>query len=191
MARRTKVLSGESARKYFRVLFRAELGSGVDASAADRLAETCVREISEMRVRTPLVARRLSGLGGEPGTQLEADANPAPDDASPPAESTPPAAANAPELKPPASPVAVAAAPEPTAPPFDPHAFSLIVVLRRAGKGGLLDKLLAVGDADRLLQIARAQHVGFDAEATDLETLCASIVAGTERRLAHREAAAS
>ena len=76
---------------------------------------------------------------------------------------------------------------------FDPFAFSLIVIMRRAGKAGLLDKLRSVGDTGRLREIARAQHIGLDGIDADseLDDLCQAIVAGTERRIAHRTAAAS
>lgn len=209
MAKRTKVLSGESARKYFRSLFAADPDQ--TPAAAERLTETCVREISELRVRVPLVSRRLAGQGAiDPASPLSpsdgelADGNEPPEVMSGPDEAPlkgerepvakapvePSVDAKAEERaadSPPASPVAGA--------PFDPFAFSLIVVLRREGREGLLSRLKSVGDAARLRQIAKAQHVSVrladDVDADEIDALCLEIIAGTERRVAHREAAAS
>ena len=74
---------------------------------------------------------------------------------------------------------------------FDPNVFSLIVVLRRGGREVLLAKLTEIGDARRLREIARAQHVAVDAAISDVTALCQAIVAGTEKRVANRQAAAS
>lgn len=183
MTKRTKVLSGEAARKYFRALFTADPGQ-TPASAA-RLADTCVREIAEMRVRLPLVASRTALLAN---VAPLAPVEPVPT----PAENQPPAAETTPPqiVEPP--PVAELTVGKPPAEPaFDPFAFSLIVAFRRDGKAALLARLIAIGDAGRLKDIAKAQHVGIPADADSIETLAAAIVAGTERRVAHREAAAS
>ena len=95
-----------------------------------------------------------------------------------------------------AAPVAKAAVAEsPTAPPsgaaFDPHAFSLIVVFRTGGKDALLAKLNEVSDPDQLKAIAKAQHVALEGEPADRSALLSALVAGTEKRIAHRQAAAS
>ena len=233
MAKRTKALSGQSARRYFRAMFSAE--RGVPADAADRLADTCVREISDLRVRMPLVQRRLDGLEtvasavdaaivnvAAPEVAKEPVASPTTDAPSPVATSVdvPAATTTAVQEQPPATDLEASPAPAPTpvpqpaptatapaapapiavvaetatpAPAFDPFAFSLIVIMRRAGKAGLLDKLRSVGDTGRLREIARAQHIGLDGIDADseLDDLCQAIVAGTERRIAHRTAAAS
>lgn len=207
MARKTKALSGEGARRYFKALFAAELPR--DPGAADRLTATCVREIAELRVRMPLVSRRVVVMptdGAEPSGAASAPENAvpvapvapvAPQDEGPvagPLASPVPNPAPSPVPSPVAAPVeTAAAATESPAEAFDPHAFSLVVALRRDGRDALLARLTAVADVGRLRQIARAQHVSLAKTPDDasLETLCLDIVAGTERRIAHREAAAS
>ena len=170
MGKRTRVLSGESARTYFRALFAADPAQ-TPASAA-RLADTCVREIAELRVRLPQMTHRVTQRGPVPAVVLDA-----------PSQS--------------AAPVAPVALPEPatvaaSAPEaFDPFAFSLIVVYRRDGREALLSRLKTVGNVAQLKEIAKAQHVGLPPELNGVPELCAAIVAGTERRVAHREAAAS
>ncbi|MBX9927200.1 MAG: hypothetical protein K2Y05_12655 [Hyphomicrobiaceae bacterium] len=170
MGKRTRVLSGESARTYFRALFAAD-PSQTPASVA-RLADTCVREIAELRVRIPQVTHRVTQRGPAPVVNLD-------------------------EPVPAAAPIPMAALTEPapvgaSAPDaFDPFAFSLIVVYRRDGRDALLSRLKTVGNAAQLKEIAKAQHVGLPPDLNGVPELCAAIVAGTERRVAHREAAAS
>ena len=74
---------------------------------------------------------------------------------------------------------------------FDPHAFSLIVVMRKGGKDALLAKLAEVTDLTQLMAIAKAQHVALDGQPASRDDVLEALVAGTERRIAHREAAAS
>jgi hypothetical protein len=192
MARRTKVLSGEGVRRFFRAMFLAE--SGVSPAAAQRLTDTCAREIAEVRVRRAPVTRRGGGEAASVGELPAAEAAVVGATAPvPAATAAPPAPIVAPIVAAtePVPAAAPAPAPAETAPAFDPFAFSLIVVMRRAGKAGLLDKLATVASVDHLRQIARAQHVGIPDDVTDIDALRAAIVAGTERRIAHREAAAS
>jgi hypothetical protein len=211
MTKRTKVLSGEAARKYFRTLFAADPGQ--TPASASRLADTCVREIAELRVRMPVVASRTASLAtATPTKDLTppavasardgAEPDPVAAPHSTPAEVVGPPAAAAPPVQPPEparGPEPVPAAPQqtpvaelpPTEPTFDPFAFSLIVALRRDGPVALLARLIAIDDVARLREIAKAQHVGIPAGADDVAAIAAAIVAGTERRVAHREAAAS
>ena len=74
---------------------------------------------------------------------------------------------------------------------FDPHAFSLIVIFRKGGKDALSAKLDEIGDVEHLRAIAKAQHVAIDGDPTDRASLLSAIIDGTERRIAHRQAAAS
>lgn len=74
---------------------------------------------------------------------------------------------------------------------FDPHGFSLIVTFRKGGKDALIAKLDEIGDIAKLREIAKAQHVSLDAGLTDRADILAALVEGTERRIAHRQAAAS
>jgi len=83
------------------------------------------------------------------------------------------------------------AAEAPAASAFDPNAFSLVVVLRTDGREGLLAKLGQIGSAEHLRAIAKAQHVAVDPALTDRAAIEAAILAGTERRIANRQAAAS
>lgn len=74
---------------------------------------------------------------------------------------------------------------------FDPHGFSLIVTFRKGGKDALIAKLDEVGDIEKLREIAKAQHVSLDAGLSDRAEILTALVEGTERRIAHRQAAAS
>lgn len=168
MSKKTRQLSGASQKKYFRDLFRSE--EGITAEAADRLVAFCTDEIAHIRVRLPLAVRRPLTVAG---VAVAAAVAKAPAETSVTAE------------------VGVAAVAAVDEPEFDPHAFSLIVMLRKAGKSGLAAKLTELGDIDRLKAIAKAQHVSLDAVDGDLAAIVMAIVEGTERRLAHRQAAAS
>ena len=168
MGKTTKPIAGQSQRKYFRDLFKCD--SGVTPEAAARLTETCCSEIAQIRVRLPLVVRRPLKLGGA-SMALEAAKGAVKSGKAEPVKTA-----------------SVDAAPAAT---FDPHAFSLIVILRKSGKRGLLAKLAEVSDVAHLRAIANAQHVSLDAALSDRAAICEAIVAGTERRIAHRQAAAS
>ena len=74
---------------------------------------------------------------------------------------------------------------------FDPHAFSLIVVMRTGGEDALSARLSQVADIHHLRAIASAQHVALDPQITDRPAITAAIIDGTARRIAHRHAAAS
>jgi hypothetical protein len=159
MAKKTRPLSGQSQRKYFRDMFQAD--DGVSREAAARLTEVCADELAHIQVRTEKMAARMAiamltkRAGG------------------------------------PAAPKAASAPAQVAVDDFDPHAFSLIVVMTKDGKDGLLAKLRAVGEPAKLRAIAKAQHVSIDAELTDPTIMCAAIIAGTEKRIAGRKAAAS
>ena len=74
---------------------------------------------------------------------------------------------------------------------FDPHAFSLIVTMRKGGADALTAQLAHVADVARMHAIAKAQHVSVDPALSERAAVIAAIVEGTERRIAHRQAAAS
>lgn len=90
-----------------------------------------------------------------------------------------------------AKPAPVAEAPAAAAGEFDPHGFSLIVTFRKGGKDALIAKLDELGDVAKLHAVAKAQHVSVDAALTERADVVAALVEGTERRIAHRQAAAS
>ena len=134
---------------------------GLEADVVRRLADRLDADISQIRVRTHAAI----------STSVETAA---------------------------AASVAPVPAPSPVAPvaavgdrPFDPHAFSLVVVMTKQGGDGLLRRLETVLAADHLREIASAQHVTIDTSLTDPSALRAAIVAGTAERIAHRRAAAS
>ena len=74
---------------------------------------------------------------------------------------------------------------------FDPHAFSLIVVMTKQGAAGLDAKLRTIDSIEQLRALARAQHVALDTTLVALPEVRAAIIAGTAQRLADRRAAAS
>jgi hypothetical protein len=171
MAKNTRALSGQSQKRYFRDLLRAD--PGVSADACERLSEACAAEISQIRVRLPLAVRRPAAKADTPGHTSSTKGG---------LDRAPSIGVQAGE---------VAGAPAGARAPFDPFAFSLIVVLTKEGPDGLAAKLQAAGDVERMRAIAKAQHVAVDSEANTPEAVCAAIVAGTARRIAHRKAAAS
>lgn len=163
MAKNTRPLSGASQRKYFRDLLRSD--AGVSPEAAERLTDICVKEIAQIRVRLPLAVRKPAKTAAVQAVQTRAaDAAPV---------------------------IAAAAGTAAAESAFDPNGFSLIVTLRKAGPEGLAAKLKAVAGLDQLRAIAKAQHVALDGALTDTDAVISAIVEGTERRLAHRQAAAS
>jgi len=90
-----------------------------------------------------------------------------------------------------AAPQAAAPAMETTEPAFDPHAFSLVVVMTKQGADGLRGRLEAIDSVAHLKALARAQHVAIDAAIDSPADLRAAIIAGTAQRIADRRAAAS
>jgi hypothetical protein len=155
MAKNTKALSGQAAKKYMRDLLKSD--PGVSAEATDRLVDACADEIAQLRVRLPIPNRSKAQVVSAP-------------------------AAVAP----------VAAAPKPTtpAPTFDPFAFSVVVVLTKQGRDGLMTKLAAVETVADLRAIAKAQHIAIPATGS-ADDLRRAIVDGTAARIADRQAASS
>ncbi len=171
MARKTRPLSGQSQRKYFRELFQAD--PGVASDAVTRLTDICTDELAHIQVRTEkmtvriamaVLTKRAGAKGGTQGALAQA----LPSQTSVPVEGDSVGAAD-----------------------FDPHAFSLIVVMTKEGQEGLLKRLRSVARVDHLRAIAKAQHVSIDAELDDPTVVCAAIIAGTQKRIAHRKAAGS
>lgn len=135
---------------------------GVTPDAVERLSELLSAEVASIRVRLPLAVRKKA-----PSRVAEAVTVAASKVAAPEAVAKPSNAA------------------------FDPHAFSLIVVFRTGGKDALLAKLNEVTDPDQLKAIAKAQHVALEGDPADRSALLLALIAGTEKRIAHRQAAAS
>jgi hypothetical protein len=74
---------------------------------------------------------------------------------------------------------------------FDPFAFSVVVVLTKTGKDGLMKRLAAIDRAENLKKLAEAQHLAVDPALSALPELRAAIVKAAETRIANRRAAAS
>lgn len=75
--------------------------------------------------------------------------------------------------------------------PFDPYAFSAMVVLAKTGKDGLLKRLADIKTTEHLRAFAEAQHLAVNPSLKKLDDLRKAIVSATEQRLADRKAAAS
>ena len=160
MAKNTIALSGAAAKKYLRDLLTSD--AGVSADATERLVAACGDEIAQLRVRLPIPKRQRQS--GEP----------------------------APAVTPPRSDVVAFSKPAITPPVavFDPFAFSVVVVLTKQGKDGLLAKLSAIDNVTDLRAIAKAQHIAIPATGS-VDELRRSIVDGTAARIADRQAASS
>lgn len=93
---------------------------------------------------------------------------------------------------------AVPAHPSPPAPPaptakpaFDPFAFSAVAVLTKKGKAALQAEFDKITSVDDLRRLGDAQHLALDPALTDIAAIRDCLVAGAERRIAERKAAAS
>jgi hypothetical protein len=74
---------------------------------------------------------------------------------------------------------------------FDPFAFSAVALLSKKGKAALAAELDKIGAAAHLHKLAAAQHLAVDPSLQDVAALRAAVIAGAERRIAERRAAAS
>ncbi len=74
---------------------------------------------------------------------------------------------------------------------FNPYLFSALVALAKHGRDGLMLRLKDIKSAEHLRAFAEAQHVPVDATLKRTDDIRKAIVAGVERRLADRKAAAS
>jgi hypothetical protein len=74
---------------------------------------------------------------------------------------------------------------------FNPYLFSALVALAKHGRDGLMLRLKDIKSAEHLRAFAEAQHVPVDATLKRTDEIRKAIVAGVERRLADRKAAAS
>lgn len=162
----TKKLSGIEKDRFFDAFFRLE--SGIDAPLAERLAKKSAAAFSSVRVRPENAGVALARFQ---------------DDAAPPR--------SAPQefVETPTHQLEVSLDQD-----FDPYCFGLVPVLQREGRAGLVRKLVAVGNAAHMRQMARAQQVALDAKAkssdVDVKQLAASIADATARKAADRRAAA-
>lgn len=177
----TKPLSGGGKDKFLRGVVASV--DGVSDAARRALSQALADGIAEVRVRRESYDRiRTAGNGVEerapkavapasqpvgPGVSVAQDGA---------ADATPSAAG---------SPAAAAAA------TFDPFAFSVVAILTRKGRAALLIELAQVTAAADLRRLAEAQHLALDPALADPGEIRMAIVAGAERRIAERKAAAS
>jgi hypothetical protein len=74
---------------------------------------------------------------------------------------------------------------------FNPYLFSVIVVLAKQGRDGLMKRLQEIRSAENLRAFAEAQHVPIAPSVKRVDDIRKAIVAAAEQRLADRKAAAS
>jgi hypothetical protein len=74
---------------------------------------------------------------------------------------------------------------------FNPYLFSALVALAKHGRDGLMSRLNEIESTENLRAFAEAQHVPVDGSLDHADDIRTAIVAGVERRLADRKAAAS
>jgi hypothetical protein len=74
---------------------------------------------------------------------------------------------------------------------FNPYLFSVIVVLAKQGRDGLMKRLQEIKSAENLRAFAEAQHVPIAPSVKRVDDIRKAIVAAAEQRLADRKAAAS
>lgn len=174
---------GEAMRTFFRRHIARE--TALDAAQTDKLAEALTKATNR------LLAWEM----------------PAEPEAARPAVAPTPAPAKAGDKKgdkgksakgdgaTPVKPVKADAASEQPAPtndkPFDPYAFSAMVVLAKQGREGLAKRLTEIKSLDHLKRFADAQHLGIDHSLSKIDDVRKAILAAAEQRLADRRAAAS
>jgi hypothetical protein len=164
MTGKTKSLSGPAKDKFLTTMLRQH---GLDAPQAAALAQSLSTAIREVRVDRALWdaqprAKKRRGPHGEVRSLAERTS------AVPPSATT-------------ESAVSV----------FDPYAFSVVAVFAKKGADALTAELERIARADQLVALATAQHITIDPSETDVAALRRAIVAGAERRLADRRAAAT
>ncbi|MCB1527458.1 MAG: hypothetical protein KDJ45_07135 [Hyphomicrobiaceae bacterium] len=182
MSRSAQLWPGPRMRAFFRSILAQE--PGLDARLVETLAERLTKRVNRMLVWDAVdgtdasydsAASLLSSTASEGSDRTSSTATAKTTDTLPSAvdaQTQPDTGAQAET-------------------PFDPYAFSIIVVLKRQGATVLMQRLETVTNVAHLLQMASAQHIGVDKSITSVKKLRKAIVAGAEQRLADRRAAAS
>lgn len=165
MNKATQLWDIDRKRAFFRAYIQRE--TSLDKAAADKLADALTSAVNMMRVwdvpeAAPVAEAEAKDQGAAKPKGKAATAAPA---AASPAQ--------------------------PAAAPFDPFAFSPIVVLVKTGKDGLMKRLLDIKSVEHLKAFADAQHLAVAPSIKKIDELRKAIVAATEQRLADRKAAAS
>lgn len=169
MNKATQLWDIDRKRAFFRAFLQRE--KNLDSAATEKLADALANAVNMMRVWD--VPEPVPAPAPEP-TPVTAKS----------VETVAKSKAKAPSNDAPtvtAAPVA----------PFDPFAFSPIVVLVKTGKDGLMKRLLEIKSVDHLKAFAEAQHLAVAPTVKKADELRKAIVAATEQRLADRKAAAS
>ncbi len=185
MSRATQIADRKRIEAFFREMFRAE--RGIAADTAGTLAQRCARRIKRVVVWDDEQSPEAADAAAAP---VEASAAvPQQSATSTPAPGPEATVARAPPRAP--APDA-ATAPEPaSALAFDPYAFSVVVVLTKSGKDGLMKRLAAIERPEHLRKLADAQHLAVDGALSSTAELRSAIVKAAEQRIANRRAAAS
>ena len=186
MTKGVQLWPGDSMRAFYRRHIARE--TALDAASTERLVEALTKATNRMLVWQ---------MPGEDGAVTPA---PAPQtagktaDKKPAAEKSKPAKGDAVAAVKPSK--SEPAAEPPSAPaeqdkPFDPYAFSAMVVLAKQGKDALAKRLGEIKSVEHLKQMADAQHLGINRSLSKIEDVRKAVLAATEQRLADRRAAAS
>lgn len=188
MAKATKQLGGAAKDKYFRELFAA--APGLAPVMARRLAELTRAEVSQVRIRQPLLDRaRHFGAEATAGLAGGSDASAKVPVAQPAAPR--PAAGVAAEAPSRTNAGETTAGETLAAEAFDPFAFTAVVVLKRQGADVLKQRLAEIDEPAHLRLLADKQHLGVPADAKDAASLREAILAAAQARIDDRRAAAS
>ncbi|HPG89834.1 MAG TPA: hypothetical protein PLD46_09280 [Hyphomicrobium sp.] len=168
MNKATQLWDIDRKRAFFRAFLQRE--KNLDSAAAEKLADTLANAVNMMRVwelpepaPAPVAPVPTVAKSAEPVPKSKGKA--------------------APSEQPPAPVTSIA--------PFDPFAFSPIVVLVKTGKDGLMKRLLEIKSVEHLKAFSEAQHLAVSPSLKKADDLRKAIVAATEQRLADRKAAAS
>lgn len=168
MTKGVQLWPGDSMRAFYRRHISRE--TSLDTAAAERLVEALTKATNRMLV-----------------WEMPAEARPAPAPVAAPAKTD----KKTPEKG--RQPKAAKAEPPALEPekPFDPYAFSAMVVLAKQGKDALAKRFAEISSVENLKKLADAQHLGFDRTLTKIDDVRKALLAATEQRLADRRAAAS
>ncbi|MEQ1671058.1 MAG: hypothetical protein ABL893_09390 [Hyphomicrobium sp.] len=159
----------DKKRAFFRAYIQRE--TSLDQASADKLAEALTKAVNMMRVwEMPAPVEHVQA-------------------ARPTPHASPAAGKSRSKLS--AAETGAGASQPDAAAPFDPYAFSAMVVLAKTGKDGLLKRLAEIKSVEHLKAFADAQHLAVAPSLKKLDDLRKAIVAATEQRLADRKAAAS
>jgi hypothetical protein len=161
MSKGMQLWPGDKMRAFFRAHIKRE--TPLDAATAERLSDALTGAVNRM-----LIWQMPEGASG----QAPADR----------------AAATVVEIE---SPATTSPERQVTTELFNPYLFSVIVVLAKFGRDGLMKRLHEIKSVENLRAFAEAQHVPVEARLKRAEDIRKAIATAAEQRLADRKAAAS